>query len=76
MNILILILQSKIAERVADRLYDNMTRNILTWVVRLTPVMAAIILVIGFAIGSLWVGKGQDEMMRQMVQVIRITTGG
>ena len=76
MNILILILQSKIAERVADRLYDNMTRNRLEWAIRLTPVMAAIILVIGFAIGSLWVGKGQDEMMRQMVQVIRITTGG
>ena len=33
-------------------------------------------LIAGFIIGSLWVGKGQDEMMRQMVAVLRIATGG
>ena len=33
-------------------------------------------LIAGFVIGSMWVGKGQDEMMRQAVQVIRIATGG
>ena len=33
-------------------------------------------LIIGFVIGSIWVGKGQDEMMRQAVQAIRIATGG
>jgi len=33
-------------------------------------------LIAGFIIGSLWVGKGQDEMMRQMVSVLRIATGG
>ena len=31
---------------------------------------------IGFLAGSLWIGKGQDEMMRQMVQVVLIATGG
>ena len=33
-------------------------------------------LITGFVIGSLWVGKGQDEMMRQLVQALRIATGG
>ena len=33
-------------------------------------------LIAGFIIGSIWVGKGQDEMMRQAVQAIRIATGG
>ena len=33
-------------------------------------------LIAGFVIGSLWIGKGQDEMMRQMVQAIKIATGG
>ena len=33
-------------------------------------------LIAGFIIGSLWVGKDQDEMMRQMVAVLMIATGG
>ena len=33
-------------------------------------------LIAGFIIGSLWIGKGQDEMMRQMVAVLMIATGG
>ncbi len=31
---------------------------------------------IGFFIGSFWIGKDQDEMMRQMTQVVMIATGG
>ncbi|KKW11103.1 MAG: hypothetical protein UY48_C0026G0010 [Candidatus Gottesmanbacteria bacterium GW2011_GWB1_49_7] len=33
-------------------------------------------LIAGFVIGSIWVGKNQDEMMRQAVQALRIATGG
>ena len=33
-------------------------------------------LIAGFVIGSLWVGKSQDEMMRQMVQALQIAIGG
>ena len=33
-------------------------------------------LIAGFVIGSLWVGKNQDEMMRQAVQALMIATGG
>ena len=33
-------------------------------------------LIAGFVIGSLWIGKSQDEMMRQMVAVLKIATGG
>ena len=76
MNILILILQSKIAERVADKLYNNMTRNRIKWIVRLAPVAGMVILIAGYIVGSLWVGKGQDEMMRQLAQALMIATGG
>ena len=30
----------------------------------------------GFILGSMWIGKEQDEMMRQMVAVLTIATGG
>ena len=33
-------------------------------------------LIAGYIIGSMWVGKSQDEMMRQAVQALRIATGG
>ena len=33
-------------------------------------------LIAGFIIGSLWIGKSQDEMIRQMVQALQIATGG
>ena len=33
-------------------------------------------LIAGFIVGSMWVGKGQDEMMRQMVAVLIVATGG
>ena len=33
-------------------------------------------LIAGFVIGSIWVSKDQDEMMRQIVAVLRIATGG
>ena len=33
-------------------------------------------IIAGFIIGSMWVGKGQDEMMRQMVAVLMVATGG
>ena len=33
-------------------------------------------LVAGFVVGSLWVGKSQDEMMRQLSQALQIATGG
>lgn len=32
-------------------------------------------IIIGYVIGSIWVGKEQDEMMRQMVKVLLIATG-
>ena len=33
-------------------------------------------LIAGFIIGSIWVGKEQDEMLRQMNVVLAIATGG
>jgi len=33
-------------------------------------------LIAGFIIGSLWVGKGQDEMVRQLTQALQIAIGG
>jgi len=33
-------------------------------------------LIAGFVIGSMWVGKSQDEMMRQLTQALMIATGG
>lgn len=32
-------------------------------------------LIAGFFLGSIWINKGQDEMMRQMAQVVMIARG-
>jgi len=33
-------------------------------------------LIVGYFIGSIWVGKSQDEMIRQLTQASQIATGG
>ena len=33
-------------------------------------------LIAGYFVGSMWVGKSQDEMVRQLTQALRIATGG
>jgi len=33
-------------------------------------------LIVGYFIGSIWVNKSQDEMIRQLTQALQIATGG
>ena len=75
-SLLVTAWKSKLAERIAANLYDNMTLHKLMWIVRLVPVAVMLVLIIGFIGGSIWVGKEQDEMLRQMNVVLAIATGG
>jgi len=51
--------------------------NILFLTIRSKYVQGALIgLIAGYFIGSLWVGKSQDEMIRQLSQALQIATGG
>lgn len=33
-------------------------------------------LIAGYILGSIWVGKEQDEMIRQLAQAVKLATGG
>ena len=51
--------------------------NILLLTIQSKYIQGAIIgLIAGYFIGSLWIGKSQDEMMRQITQALQIATGG
>lgn len=51
--------------------------NLLLFAISDKRVQGGIIgLITGYFLGSLWVGKGQDEMMRQLTQALMIATGG
>lgn len=33
-------------------------------------------IIAGYVFGSMWVGKEQDEMIRQLAQALKLATGG
>lgn len=59
----------------AEKIYNNMTIHQTMWIIRLIPVVITILLIVGFLIGSYWVDKSGDEMMRQMTMVLMIARG-